>query len=263
MNKIPLILLCIFFYAAENAFAVEISWMHVQHREYGNGKSLDRLGFGLIDERGNYVTNNRRVKDVKLYGLEKKELKLARLNFSTVEEIYGTYDSRNSQWLYSKIWQFDSWFNTEIIQPLNPGRYWLKVTTTDGKVTERTFTFNKLIELPIVDSDTLKLQSDAYGNLIWTWSLPLELGQLVLNHKTRARASIDIFKDKKNVGYFSIILPVHLAYVVIPADVAQAISQKGDRFEFKVQIETKDKNNRTYSRPLIVREMLPIPHNKM
>jgi len=146
---------------------------------------------------------------------------------------------------------------------LNPGRYWLKITTTDGKITERTFAFNKRIELPTIDSDTLQLQSDIHGNLIWTWNLPLELGQLALNHKTRARASIDIFKDKKNVGYFSIILPVHLAYVVIPADVAQTINKKGDLFEFKVQIETKDKNNRTYSRPLIVREMLPIPHNKM
>lgn len=263
MNKILLTVLCISLYAAGNSLAVEISWMHVQHREYGNGKSLDRLGFGLIDERGNYVTDNRRVKDVKLYGLENKELKLAPINFNTVEEIYGTYDSRNSQWLYSKIWQFDSWFNTEIIQPLNPGRYWLKVTTTDGKATERTFTFNQRIELPIIDSDTLAIQSDTYGNLIWTWSLPLELGHLALNHKTRARASIDIFKQNKNVGYFSIILPVHLAYVVIPADVAQAIGQKGDRFEFKVQIETKDKNNRTYSRPLIVREIPPIPNNKM
>jgi len=263
MNKIVFIVLCISLYATGNTLAVEISWMHVQHREYGNGKSLDRLSFGLVDERGNYVTDNRNLKDVRLYDLDKNEMKLDSLNFNSVDEIYGTYDSKNSQWLYSKNWQFDSWFNTEIIQPLNPGRYWLKITTTDGKITERTFAFNKRIELPTIDSDTLQLQSDIHGNLIWTWNLPLELGQLALNHKTRARASIDIFKDKKNVGYFSIILPVHLAYVVIPADVAQTINKKGDRFEFKVQIETKDKNNRTYSRPLIVREMLPIPHNKM
>ena len=263
MNKIIFIVFCIFLYTPGSALAVEISWMHVQHREYGNRKSLDRLGFGLIDERGNCVTDNRNVKDVKLYDLNKNEMKLAPLNFNSVDEIFGTYDSRNSQWLYNKIWQFDSWFSTEINQPLNSGRYWLEVTTTDGKIIERTFAFNKRIELPVIDSDTLQLQSDTHGNLVWTWKLPLELGQLALNHKTRARASIDIFKDKKNVGYFSIILPAHLAYVVIPANVAQAISQKGDRFEFKVQIETKDKNNRTYSRPLIVREMLPIPHNKM
>lgn len=255
MNKLIFIVLCIFFYVTGNALAVEISWMHVQHREYGNGNALIRLGFGLIDDRGNYLTDNRTVKEVKLYDPDKKELKLAPLNFDSVEEIFGTYDSKNSQWLYSKVWQFDSWFDTEIMESLNPGIYWLKVTTTDGKVAERTFVFNRHIVLPIIDSKSIQLQSDLNGNLIWTWKIPMELGQLALNHKTRARASIDIYKNEMIVGYFSIILPTHLAYVFIPLDVAQTINQRGDRFELKVQIETKDKNNRTYSNPLIINEM--------
>ena len=257
MKKIIFIILCIFSYTAGNALAVEISWMHVQHRAYGNGKVLNRLGFGLIDDRGNYLTDKRNVRDVKLYNPDKKELKLAPLDFDSVEEIFGTYDSKNSQWLYSKAWQFDSWFNTEIMESLNPGLYWLKVTTTDGKVAERTFAFNRRIVLPIIDSNSIQLQPDLNGNLVWTWKIPMKLGQLSLNHKTRARASIDIYKNEKNVGYFSIILPVHLAYVFIPFDVAQTINQRGDRFELKVQIETKDKNNRTYSKPLITNRMLP------
>ena len=85
----------------------------------------------------------------------------------------------------------------------------------------------------------------------------MQLGHLAVNHKTRARASIDIYKNKKNVGYFSIILPVHMGFVLIPADVAQIMNQKGDRFELKIQLETKDKNNRTYSKPLIISNMLP------
>jgi len=86
----------------------------------------------------------------------------------------------------------------------------------------------------------------------------MELGQLSLNHKTRARASIDIYKNDKVAGYFSIILPAHLAYVYIPVDVAQTINQKGNRFELKVQLETRDKNNRTYSNPLIINKILPV-----
>jgi hypothetical protein len=258
MNKIIFIVLCISFYVTGNALAVEISWMQVQHRDYGNGKALSRLGFGLIDDRGNYLTDNLNVKEIKLYNPDKKELKLAPFIFDSIEEIFGTYDSKNSQWIYSTVWQFDSWFNAEIMDPLNPGIYWLKVTTTDEKVTERTFAFNRRTALPIVDSDSFQIQADHNGNLIWTWKIPLELGQLALNHKTRARASIDIFKKEKNVGYFSIILPAHLAYVFIPIDVVQTINQKGDRFELKVQIETRDKNNRTYSKPLIINKMLPL-----
>jgi hypothetical protein len=263
MNKILFIVLCLSLYVTGNALAVEISWMHVQHREYGNGKALARLGFGLIDDRGNYVTDSRNVKEVKLYDSRKREMKLDPFNFNSVEEIFGTYDTKNSQWLYSKNWQFDSWFIAEILDPLNSGIYWLKITTIDGKVTERTFAFNKRIKLPVIDSDTLQIRPDPNGSLIWTWHIPIEMGQLALNHKTRARASIDIYKGDKIVGYFSIILPAHLAYVFIPVDVAQTINQKGDRFELKVQLETRDKNNRTYSKPLIVKEMLPIPHNKM
>ena len=258
MNKLILLILCISFSVTGNARSAEISWMHVQHREYGNRKALNRLGFGLIDDRGNYLSDNRNVKEVILYDPKKKKLKLAPLNFGSVEEIFGTYDSKNSQWIYKKGWQIDSWYYTEIMGSLNPGIYGLKVKTADGKIAERTFKFNRRIVLPIIDSNTIKLQPDFNGNLIWTWKFPMELGQLALKHETRARASIDIYKNEKNVGYFYVILPVHLAFIFIPTDVAQILNQKGDRFELKIQIETKDKNNRTYSNPLITNKMLPI-----
>ncbi len=256
MKKLTFVVFCILIFTSGNALAVEISWMHVQHRVYGAGKDLNRLGFGLIDDRGNYVSDNQNIKEVKLYDPNKKEVKMSKVIFDSIEEIFGTYDAKNSQWHYSKRWQFDSWFHSEIMDTLNPGIYWLKVTTTDGKITERTFAFKKLIELPILDSSSIQLQSDRHGNLIWTWKIPMELGQLTLNHKTRARASINIFKNAKNVGYFSITLPVHLGYVIIPGDVVQIMNQRGDRFDMKIQMETRDKNNRTYSKPLIMNNRL-------
>ena len=63
------------------------------------------------------------------------------------------------------------------------------------------------------------------------------------------------YKNEKNVGYFSIILPVHLGYVFIPQTVVQSLNQKGNQFEMKVALETRDKNNLTYSKPLIINEM--------
>ncbi len=256
MKKLTFTVFCILILTSGSGVAVEISWMHVQHRVYGAGKDVNRLGFGLIDDRGDYVTDNQHIKEVKLYDPNKKEVKMSKVNFGSLEEIFGTYDAKNSQWYYSKKWQFDSWFHTEVMETLKPGIYWLKVITDDGKVSERTFAFNKLIELPILDSSSIQFQSDLHGNLIWTWKIPMELGQLTLNHKTRARASIDIFKNEKNVGYFSIVLPVHLGYVFIPGDVAQMINQKGDRFEVKIQLETRDKNNRTYSKPFSINNRL-------
>jgi hypothetical protein len=48
-----------------------------------------------------------------------------------------------------------------------------------------------------------------------------------------------------------------MGFVFIPHDIVQKLNQKGDRFEFEIKLETRDKNNRTYSKPFIVKGMLP------
>ena len=243
---------------AGNAFSAEVAWMYVQHRQYGEAKSVNRLSFGLIDDQGQYLTDNENIKEVKLLDPRGKEIKLSAYKFRTVEEVYGTYDTKNGQWIYNIDWQFDSWFSADILEPLIPGTYyWLKVTIDDGKLAERTFNFSSLIALPVVDSNSFQLRPDNYGDLIWIWNIPIELGHLSLSLQTQARVSIDIYKNKKNTGYFSIILPSHLGYVFIPHDLVQAMNQRGDQFELRIQIETRDKNNRTYSKPYLIAEMLP------
>jgi hypothetical protein len=258
MGKIIFIVLCISFYVTGNAVAVEIAWMQVQHREYGSGKSLNRLGFGLIDDRGSYITNDKNVTEVKLYNQDKKELKLSTVKFDSIEEIFGSYDAKNSQWYYSRAWQFDSWFSAGILDSLNPGMYGLKVTTADGKSVERTFAFNHRVALPIIDSNSFQFDTDPSGNLFWRWNIPIELGHLSLSHKMRARAAIEIYKNNKTAGYLSVILPVHMGNVFIPRDVVQLMNQKGNQFEMKISLETRDKNNRTYSKPFTIEKMLPI-----
>ena len=130
------------------------------------------------------------------------------------------------------------------------------VSTNDGKKSERSYPFIKRIDLPIIEKDSIKLNPDSYGNLIWTWNIPQELGQLSVNHRTRLRAAIDIYNKNQNIAYFSVILPSHMSYVFIPREIVQKLNSKGDRFEFKVQLETRDKNNRTYSKPYIINDRL-------
>ncbi|MGD2270008.1 MAG: hypothetical protein PVI06_06365 [Desulfobacterales bacterium] len=256
MKKFLLFMFCILFFSAAKAVAVEIVWLHVQHREYGGGESFNRLGFGVVDDDGNYLTDAADIAAVKLFRPEKKELQLKAVRFGSVDDIFGSYDSKNSQWNYNKAWQFDSWFSAVIVDPLTPGIYWFRIETADGKSLERTIAFNRRVALPVVDSNSFQLYPDVHGNLIWTWHIPIELGHLSLSHKMRARAAIEIFKEEKYVGYCSIILPVHLGYLFIPQDVVEVINQKGNRFELKVSLETRDKNNRTYSKPFKVNERL-------
>lgn len=239
-----------------NAVAAEIAWLHVQHREYGTGASINRLTFGLVDDEMNYVTSKTAVKSVQLSDPFGNPVELAPVDFGFVDEIYGNYDAKNSQWYFDQSWQYDSWFSVDIAAPLVAGSYILGVTTADGKKTERAYTFSQQVDLPIIDADAIELRSDSGGNLIWTWRIPAQLGRLSLSHPMRARASIDIYSNEEYVGYFSIVVPVHIGFVFIPQDVVQKINQKGNRFEVMISLETRDKNNRTYSKPRTINQML-------
>ena len=124
MRKTLFFAFCIFFLVASNGFAFDIAWMYVQHRQYGNGRTLNRLGFGLVDENGEYVTTGKNITEVKLLDPAKKELKLSPVKFAADDEIFGSYDSMQSQWYYNKTWQLESWFRAQILDSLSPGIYW-------------------------------------------------------------------------------------------------------------------------------------------
>jgi hypothetical protein len=108
----------------------------------------------------------------------------------------------------------------------------------------------------MVDSRTVQPRWDQPGNLIWTWDIPLDLGYLSFGSRTSAKAAIDIYRNDQNVAYFSVTIPSQMGFVFIPHDIVQKLNQKGDRFEFEVKLETRDKNNRTYSKPFVVKGML-------
>lgn len=245
---------------AASAAAMEIAWMYVQHRQYADAENVNRLGFGLVDDELRYLQGGDKIARISLYGPGGKQLDLAPHEFGEVEEIYGRYDSKNSRWYYSSGWEYDSWFSVDILAPPAAGQYRLQVATADGKTAERTYVFSQPMGLPVVAADTFSLRSDPAGNLIWTWTIPEEMGRLSQSEKTRARASIDIYSGDRNTGYFSIILPAHMGYNFIPAEVVERINARGDRFELKISLETRDKNNRSYSRGLVFHERLP--HNQ-
>jgi hypothetical protein len=129
-------------------------------------------------------------------------------------------------------------------------------------VVESSFHFKKQVELPIISSSSFKIHKDIFGNVIWEWDIPSDLGRTIFDLSTKARASIDIIKDKKKVAYFFVKIPSHLGYVFIPRRIAEKIASKGDQFNFQIQLETKDKNNRTYSATLLTRQTLTLMTDK-
>jgi hypothetical protein len=253
MKKIVVVAL---FLLISNAFAADVSWMYVQNRRYENGRNLNRLAFGLVDEKGYILTDGSSVADVKLYAPGGGPVKLSKYKFDSDEEIFGLYDAFKSQWFYSDNWQRDNWFRANFSEPLIPGLYRLKVVTADGKMAESRFKVKKLVDLPIISSSSFKFYPDALGNVIWKWDIPDNLGYMIFKQETEARASIDIYKNNKNVAYFFVKIPSHMGYVFIPRNVVEKIHSKGDQFGLRIQLETKGKFSRTYSNTLLITDML-------
>ena len=238
------------------AFAAEVSWMYIQNRKYENGRNINRLAFGLVDEKGHNLTDESSIVDVKLYEPGGKPVKLSKYRFDSDEEIFGIYNAIKSQWLYTDYWQRDSWFRANFSEPLASGTYRLKVATADGSMAEGGFRFKKIVDLPIISSNSIKFYPDALGNVIWKWDIPDNLGYMIFRQETAARASIDIFKNKKNVAYFFVKIPSHMSYVFIPRNLVEKINSKGDQFGLRIQLESKGKFSRTYSNTLVVDNMM-------
>lgn len=252
LKKLLITFLCAL---AGTAYAADVSWMYVQHRVYENGRSYNRLAFGLIDETGHELTGDTNIASVKLLDPQDRLVQLSVCKFSRDEEIFGVYDPMRSQWHFNEDWQIDSWFSADFSEPLIAGVYQLKVSTRDGKVAEYEFPFRNAPMLPVILSRSFKLRQDPYGNIIWKWDVPDILGHMVFDLQTTVKASIDIYKDEEQVGYFFIKLPSHMSYLFIPRNIVQKLKAKGERFGLRIQLETRDSSARSYSDTLMVNDL--------
>jgi len=226
--------------------------MNVQHRIYESGHTRNRLSFGLVDENSQNLTSDENVTAVELLNPKGRPVKLSKYKFNLDDEIYGKYDAMRSQWHFSEEWQRDSWFSANFSEPLIPGLYRLKVVENKKNIAKHTFNFKNVAALPVITSRSFRLHPDPYGNVIWKWEIPDTLGHMAFNLETTTKASIDIYRNNRQVAYFFIKLPSHMGYLFIPRNIVQKLNAKGEQFGLRVQIETRDRNTRTYSDTLII-----------
>jgi hypothetical protein len=252
VKKFLIILFCVF---AGRAHATDVSWMYVQHRVYENGRTYNRLAFGLTDDNGKDLTGTANIASVELLDPRGRFVKLSECKFSKDEEIYGVYDPMRSQWHFNGEWQLDSWFSADFSEPLTPGVYRLVVNTVDGNAAVYEFHFKAVAVLPVISSHSFKLRTDPYGNIVWKWDVPDILGHMVFDLQTVVKASIDIYKDQEQAAYFFIKLPSHMSYLFIPRNIVQKMRNRGDRFGLRIQLETRDNSMRTYSNTVIVNDL--------
>jgi hypothetical protein len=224
---------------------LDIDWFWVQHRVYEDGKDFNRLGFSLRYEDGSYPLTDV-VRNVTLTDNHGNSVPYRDLRFWSEENLFGRYDGWAGTWSYDEF-QFESGHTADIDDPLVEGTYNLTITDLSGNTYESEYKFNGLVNLPII-SRYFFYVSRKSKNLVWRWHITPELYHLGFTYETQVRAIIEIYNNNQYVGAAWLTTPTHMGKIIIPPGVVEKIASKGNRFDFIMQLRTRDNNNRTYSK---------------
>jgi len=133
------------------------------------------LNFEVLDDAGDFIPEVDVVSSIKLNYPTGNEVSLSQLELDPdLDFLYGRYDTNNSQWICDK-WQMVKDYWAEILDPLTNGAYRLVVATDDAQTLVTYYTFNVIVDIPIVSDRLFQVQSDSQGNLIWTSETPKAL----------------------------------------------------------------------------------------
>jgi len=125
------------------------------------------------------------------------------------------------------------------------GTYHLIFTDKDGEISEMDYDFNRIVDLPIIPSNSYSLHLNQAGDLIWQWQVPDYIDPSL---QTSARAWINFYDDRrKYIGQLWVNIPTQMGFLLVPKSTLDQILTVGKTFYLGTQIRTNDNNNRVYS----------------
>ena len=234
-----------------------VSWWHLQKRTYEDGRSFNRLGFGVEDEFGNPVSTDV-VLSVALAGSGVPS-PLPAHNFSFYDTLYGHLDA-NAVWVYDADFVTENYFGVNFTGDLAEGNYTLTITDTDGVVMTNgnpTQHFNGVVELPTISAKSFRAYEDVSGGLICQWDPPMSMGIWAGSLDFSIRAWLSIYDGDVYQGEIYVSVPAILGGIYVPSNVVDLASQRGDNFRFSLHIRTNDNNNRYYANEAALTSLKP------
>jgi hypothetical protein len=234
-----------------------VSWWHLQKRTYEDGRSYNRLGFGVEDEFGDPVSTDV-VLSVALAGSGVPST-LPSHNFTYYDTLNGRIDV-NAGWVYDAGFITENYFSVNFTGDLAQGDYTLTVTDTDGVVMTNgnpTQRFNGVVELPTISSKSFRAYEDASGGWICQWDPPMSTGLWTGSLNLSIRAWLSIYLGDAYQGEVYVSVPAILGGIYVPSNVVNLALQKGDNFIFGVHIRTNDNNNRYYANEAALTSLKP------
>ena len=231
--------------------------MYIQYRTYEDRRESNRLYFEITDDSGNYISDGSVVTNVKLYDPSDQLVDIEPINFQPqCELILGGFNLASAQWEFDSGYP-SSAFYTNILDSLVSGQYRLQVTTTEGQLPDKSYTYNQKIDnFPFFSSMTFEIYHDSYGNVYWSWDLPKEVLEIAENYSTSIRPYVDVYSGNQETAILWPTVQTHMNSLFIPSSVVQELMSKGDTYKFSVSFRTNDNHNRSYSKAVTVTDML-------
>jgi len=243
---------------AIEAYQIPEFGMYIQYRHNEDGSEFNRLYFEIQDDAGDWISDGNVVTDVKLFDPNNKMVDLVEVGFGgLIDFIAGGFNLTSGQWEFDASYPI-SGFYYNFSEPLISGQYRLEVTTTEGQLPNKFYTFSQQVDnFPFFSSRTFEIYHDSAGNVYWSWDLPKDAIAVAETYSTSIRAFVDVYDGVQETAILWPTVPTHMNSLFIPSTVVQELMSKGDKFKFIVSFRTNDNQNRSYSKSITVSDMLP------
>lgn len=249
---------------AIEAYQIPEFGMYIQYRHNEDGSEYNRLYFEIQDDAGDWISDGNVVTDVKLFDPNDAMVNIVEVGFGgLIDFIAGRFNLTSGQWEFDASYPI-SGFYYNFSEPLISGQYRLEVTTTEGQLPDKLYTFNQQVDdFPFFSSRTFEIYHDTAGNVYWSWDLPKDAIATAETYSTSIRAFVDVYNGETETALLWPTVPTHMNSLFIPNTVVQELVSKGDKFKFIVSFRTNDNQNRSYSKSITVTDMLTtVPKKK-
>ncbi len=235
--------------ACQAMAAYNISNCYLQHRiDYLNDHSGQESHLLLVqfkDEVGNVPTFDG-LESLVLIDPNGNEVPIADLALYHSGRLDGQYDGNSGRWSYGEIYEHYAYFGF-IEQPFVVGTYQLKAVF-QGVQSQANYTFNGLVDLPLIPSSKIKSKFDTDGNLTSEWSVPSELWTTQPDLSTYTQGIVDFYNGETWVGSLYVRIPTHMGRLFVPQELFNSLGVWGNSYRIGIEFGTTDNNNRTYSK---------------
>jgi len=225
-----------------------VSWWHLQKRNYEDGRSFNRLGFGVVDASGSPVSTDV-VLNISLVGSGVPD-PLPEHSFDYYDALYGRIDTTTGLWIYDADFTTENYHAVNFSGNLAAGNYTFTVIDEDGETMTNdnpTQYFNGVVELPTISSKSFRGYEDASGNWTFQWDPPMDSETWSGLHNMSIRCWISIFLGDDYKGDIYVTVPAALGGMYVPSNVMDLARQIGDNGRFALHLRTNDNNNRYYT----------------